>query len=408
MAADLVAEGSLGEEMDRVSQAVTRVRDLALEMTYQAHVAEKVYIGQFLQDLALARSLALDIGSGRPDSVAFNAQSLAEHGDDPKAITEYLSEFEVQDPSREYPFPKIGFPTTAVINYNGVEHHIDDSPFSSRILTPYNFSPSYNPSVELPTLVDPKPRSFADLAELEALDHGHAQQVMEAYRMVAREQKQKDPRATFQDPLIVRMVAILPTGYDYMTDFVPRVEIPKGIRSWDPYLLFGGALNPSGNFLRNDGLFNRNKVVLNSSGRESALRVIRPLPGQVAEEQSSSLMPLVDHEMNSMAVILFPYEIQKPRISKPDSSYIGDAGLDGMYGGGVYRGGATKGGGGDVGGAMVGAGASGWASADKRPRDSFGDRFVPAKDGRPLIFSVRLLTAQRDADSVAPEVTPIS
>lgn len=386
-----LVDESVNKEVDRVTRSIGESRARAAEFLAQSEIVEQVYMGEFLSDVRTANTLALAIASG-DTSVSFDAQSLGEHGDNPDTVREYLSPFVVQDPSREYPFAQLTFPATAVIPYKGQEHHIQT--YSGwNPLTPYNFSPSFNANVSIPTLVDPQLRTFAELKELEAIDPGHAEQLFGAYRMAARGQKEQNPAAIFRDPLVVRMVAIPPTGYDYMTDFVPRVTMGRD-SAWDPYLLVNGALNPSGDYLNSQATFARNTVVLNSDGKETALRVSRPLPGQTAEEQGQALVPLANHELNRMAVILFPYKVEaKPRASFEVPFASSHYSFDG--------GGATRSMRGTVGGAALGAGATGWASASKRQVGFLGDTYVPQTGGQPVIYSIRLLTAQRDPDTVA-------
>ncbi len=394
--AHLGAEGTIGQEENRAVTLVRDARARAAELTAQADVVERVYQGEFLADARTANQLATAIASGDVD-VEFDVQSLGEHGDDPDKVRNYLSAFVVQDPSRsDYPFSRLTFPATAVIPHNGKEHHVDRySPLHP--LTPYSFSPSFNPDITVPTLVDPQIRTFAELEELEAIDPGHAQQLLQAYSMAAREQKDTNPLARFEDPLIIRMVTILPTGYDYKTDFVPQVELPKGrgTQAWDPRLLVGGALNASGNYLGNRDGLERNRVVLNRAGKETALRVSRPLPEEVTAERAQALMPLADHEMNRMAVFLFPYQVKKQ--ARVDISPFVDSSAY-MFGGGMK--GTTRGGG-NVGGALIGDGVSGILGAGKREKNIFGDRIIPEIGGRPVIYSIRLLTAQRPPDTIA-------
>src|SRR6185369_10728431 len=169
LAAEARSTTIIDRESLRATDMVVSVRARADEMREKAELVEKIYIGEFLEDAALANQLATALVAGRMDEVAFDAQSLGEHGDNPAAVREYLSAFQAVDPTATYPFPTLTFPTTAIIDYNGQEHHV--SRYGGyNPLDAFYFSPSFTPDITLPTLIDPTPRTFAELHELEKLD----------------------------------------------------------------------------------------------------------------------------------------------------------------------------------------------------------------------------------------------
>ena len=375
LAAKEDADRVVGEETTKVRRLLADSHARIAELTAQTELVERVYLGEFLPDVTETNKVATDIVSGLIDVTTFDPISFGEHGESPESIKHYLSSFEAFDPTQTYPFPQITFPATAILDYNGVEHTVSSYATGLRPLERYMFSPHFRSGIELATLVDPEIRTLDELAELEP---GHGMQLREAFHL-ARE-AQGDKASSFQDPQVVRMVAILPTGTDYATDFVPKVTLaPRENDAWDPYLMVRGAFNSASNYLSTDMGISRETIAFDADGREASLRVRRPEAGSYAE-QSTSLMPLASHELNTLGVMLFPYALHKrpQQISPPVES--------GMYGGAVGR----K----SVGGAEIGTGQIGWTSAGKS-EGRYGSKILPVEGGRPVVYSVRLLTTAR-------------
>lgn len=383
MVAAAAFDSTYATALGRVAGSVESVRKRIAEATELADVAERVYIGHFLPDVEAAARAALDLeaGGANIDPSTFGPNTTEQQ------IRDYLEPFVVQDPSAKYHFPRLWLPASAVIPFNGKEYTLDPSSWYN-MLTPYKSLLSFRPDLQLPQLIDPQPRTFGEFEELSTLDPGHAEQVKEAYRMAVHEQHEQYPGIHYKDPIIIRAVATLPTGTDYATEFLPQLELGDVSEAWDPRIIVGGALNPSGNFLVNEGTYKHDRIVLSVDGKEAAFRVTRPKPGERDLERSLDVVPRTDHEYDSIAIILFPHRQHKaPRRSYDSPVYFDRS----VYGGGATRS-VRMSHEPAVGAANVSAGTTGGFAATKRGTNSMGDRILPVPGGQPLIYSIRLLT----------------
>ncbi len=384
------AGGVLYRETQRAEQLADEARARAADLVAQADLIDTVYRGQFLPDAQQAIDFATALGEGRAPELNWDVQSLGEHGDNPsEALIAYAEPFVALDPSLPLPFPHIQFPTSVVLTHQGEEHRVEKYPILQP-LSKYSITPDFTPTVMAPVLVDPTLRTFAELEELEAHDPGHAAQLFEAYRMAAHGLKEQG--GNFRDPFVARLLLVLPTGYDYATEFLPEITPAQNdkTQAWSPYLMVRGALNESGGFIR-AGISGKKRAPYNQDGKAATLRLRRPLAGD-EELNASEVMPLAGHEFDHMGLILFPYTVV-PAPARPHYNPSP-----------TYSGGVTKGlndTGASVGAADIGVGGASWASAgDKQRIGILGEQFVPTQGGRPIVYSIRVLTAQKHPDTV--------
>lgn len=383
-------------EAKRVGGIITDTRNEAARMIRQADIVERLYSGEFLRDFDLAAETVTALAQGKIDEIPMDVRSFAVAGDTPEAVREYMSHFTIQSATAPYPFPRVTFPTTAIFTDEGKECHVEGwssySPLSYGIL-----SPTFAPEVRLPVLVDTHALSLADFDRLDQLEPGHARNIQVAYEMALAEQKQKGAEFT-KEPQIIRLIAALPVGYDYTTDFLPDVELPNDkTKAYDPYLLYEGELNRAGDYLQQDIAVKRSRIPLSVDGKQTFMRARRPLPG--GEHTEGQLLPTPGHEQNRMAIILFPYTKEEAprRIDFPshEGYHSSSSGLIGIESTLDVEGMRRA----SIGGAKLEKGAQGWLSTTKRSENIMGDMMVASTQEQPLIYSVRFITVQRNLDT---------
>ncbi len=389
LAAQEVALASLTAAKKRSTAAIKEGRKEARERYRLARIAEQVYENGFLKDTETAIRTATALASRDLQGIGFDRRSLGAVGESEESVLAYLSKFTAFDPTQQYLFPKLEFPTTAVMQYEGRDMILPQHSSLGRALDRADFI-NFPADVTLPMLIDPIPRSFARFDELEALDPGHAGQLRKAYTMAAQS-LYKDDNAIYQAPQIVRLVALLPVGENYSTAFTPEVETREKGQAWNPFLMLQGKLNESGNFLT-PGFFGKSRIPANRDGRESGFR-IGQAGSDLSEAQAQSEFPLGSRELDSMGIFLFPYAIKERPYIPYDYSY------DSLFRGAATRGGSlTYGGGaskGMVGGAEIYTGPRTMWSTEKRHRTWDGNEMSPQFGGIPTIYSVRLLAVSR-------------
>lgn len=374
LAAEEVVDAAVAKADVELRKGIAATREKAHDMEVQAALTQEIILGEFLPDVKEAHRLALGLVSGYADNTRYDVASLEEFYGSKEGMRSYLEGFEAMDPTKEYPFPQVVFPATAIIQHNGADHYFDQMAGGFGTLHRYMFTPTFRSNVLVPTLIDPQVHSLEDIATLEP---GHGAQLAETFRMANERQA-----GIFQDPKVVRMVAVLPVGENYATDFIPSLVFKEaGLNGWDPYLMVNGALNNSGSYLMKHMSTTRDSMPLNVNDREASFRVQRPKPGSYNEESERDI-PRAPHELNSMGIILLPYKLHEaPRRTSPGSS-------SGSYASPTMKGGS-------VGEAYVGVGQLGYASAGKNSVNAFGDVMLPENSRPPVVYSVRFLTAKR-------------
>ncbi len=346
-----------------------------------ADLAERVYLGGFVAD---AEAAAVSLFDLTRSSAQFDIQSF-DKDMTKQQVSKYLEPFQGQDSPVSHCFPRLWLPATAVIPYRGEELAFASSGFE-RALNPYNLGSFFRPDIRLPQLVDPLLRTFDQFEKMPQLDPDHPKQLKEAYQTALDEQRAKHPIVRFREPAVVRAVATLPIGREYMTDFLPQIELADRSTVWAPWLLTGGTLSVPCKYLYTDAGYACGRVVClsNANVKGAALRIIHSKSGEYDAEREISALPLVNHEDYSMAVILFPYELR--RTPRPALHSFNDASGELPLSYNTQA----------AGDATVAKGSTDRSSPAEHEKIGI---FVPKAGGQPLIYSIRLFTVSAEGPS---------
>lgn len=227
----------------------------------------------------------------------------------------------------------------------------------------------------------------------EAAD-GYAQQVTDTWRMI-RESQRDEPSFTGR-PVVVRGVAVLPVppskgphAGTYEVDFLPHVSKTKADarervrRAYDARFLIKGNENVGANYVKLDGFDSPQPIYADADGQRAPLTVRRGTA--VSDQLPASLddAGVTPRSQGAIALYMAPHVI-KDRAPAP--TYEAPATRDSATFGG-FRGPG-------LGAAEVSVGAGSWISSTKSAEGLI-DRVAPELLGRPIIYSLQLLTFER-------------
>lgn len=242
-----MARPEIGSSRELLASVVAREVDPSLfekqkeignkirEIRAKAVLAENVFMKGFFPDAVIAKVLADSIASNYPTIVPFDPQSLGKCVTNIDEAGEYMQSFNKQGSSTDYSFPTLTFPAAPVLTYDGESHYVNTES-DTDILVPTTAS-SFKPNIILPTLIDSSHYTVRELEGLEYRDPGHVSWLYKIY------QNAKNDNTSFESSFIVPMIAVLPTGNDYVPSFSPEISTREGD---DSRLIFRGELNKFG------------------------------------------------------------------------------------------------------------------------------------------------------------------